>query len=336
MNVCVHRQHLHMDEYQGPNTPGAVIRRHRERLMLTQRELGQRCRLSQGRLSEYELGCKTPTWAVLTRALAVMGMRPVVDAVDCDVSAHAETVELRLAGADLRTFGPVTWLLAEPGQMLAPDLDADIADVLQPVATMLGSLTYALTGDIGRRATGARVEVSQVDAVVYDVSIATASHVCDVLLHMSSRVNAEFWDPHSEAFRCVFLVDELAAMLVRGRGTLRMRTRPTATTIVLSTDPGPRPACTQLQIGEAIVPVSRSAPGRHRDFAAVGLNARNGRLLDVEAVVLQLLGYRLPATFEPGLVELLAKLEVGVAQPVPDRAELGSDALERLTDSLQA
>ncbi len=85
-------------------TPGQLIHRQRELRAWTQRELADRCGLSKSQLSVFEAGAREPTWSVLCRILAAMGLQPRVTAEECDVSQHQATAEVR----DLRRCGHTT------------------------------------------------------------------------------------------------------------------------------------------------------------------------------------------------------------------------------------
>ncbi len=62
------------------NSPGALIRRHRERLGLSQRALALRAGTTQAAVSRIEQGLTAPNWGTVRALMLAMGLEPDLQA----------------------------------------------------------------------------------------------------------------------------------------------------------------------------------------------------------------------------------------------------------------
>jgi len=76
------------------DNPAEILRRERERLLLTQRELAQRSGVSQSAISRYEHGDAVLGWDAFRTLLAGMGQQPRIELeqLDADVDDRIDAV----------------------------------------------------------------------------------------------------------------------------------------------------------------------------------------------------------------------------------------------------
>jgi transcriptional regulator with XRE-family HTH domain len=228
-------------------TPGQLIHRQRELRAWTQRELADRCRLSQSQLSVYEAGAREPTWSVLCRILAAMGLQPRVTAEECDVSQHHATAEVR----DLRRVwahhrGLEGTRMTPPpdlGLVMQPSLSDSDATLrtLKPVSDLVEGLPSAFTGRTALRLLGLGCAVPCIDVLVAEQDPQDLDELCLLLSNRIGTGQVSLWSPEVFSYlRCPspMVVRDIARL---SGNRLCLRTRETGSEVRLRLDAGPLP-----------------------------------------------------------------------------------------------
>jgi len=244
-------------------TPGQLIRHQRHRRGWTQADLARAGGIVQCQVSRYESETQYPSWPVLCRLLAAMGMQPRVIAEPCDISQHGDSAWARSDFDERLTEGiPPAW--REGGIDLSALLAPHVSETplrryhLLPVLEMLDGLEYVLVGRIAMRMHGLGCSVPRVEAVV------AAEPGPEIWRHLSTRLEQgtlALWS--SDAGRYCWqptesLVGEIASLttVTNARLTeLSFRTRDTATELRVLIRPGPRPPFVVRGMGDHDLPL---------------------------------------------------------------------------------
>lgn len=227
--------------------PGQLIQRQRELRAWTQRELAQRCGLNQSQVAVYEAGTREPTWSVLCRILAAMGLQPRVTAEECDVSQHFATAEVR----DLRRVwaghrgleGTRITPPPELGLVMQPSLSDSDATLrtLKPVIDLVEGLPYAVTGRTALRLLGVGCPVPCIDVLVAEQGPQDLDGLCLLLSNRISNGHLSLWSPEVYSYlRCpsAAVVHDVARLT---GNCLSLRTRDTGSEVRLRIAAGPSP-----------------------------------------------------------------------------------------------
>jgi transcriptional regulator with XRE-family HTH domain len=233
-------------------TPGQLIRQQRHDRGLTQFALASRASISRSMLTRYESDRCFPTWPVLCRIMAAMGMQPGVVAEECDVSLHAATATRRRSFNDAAWARTGVWRRDEEPvdlcRVIRPDIRTEslIVPVLQPIAAFLDGLSYVITGRASLRLQGVCCSVPSVSVLLHessgmdvvrappDESVPESADDPRELLWrlLADRCAATSMHLWSESLACYQRSPnrfDLAGAAREGTGELCLRTRDTAT-----------------------------------------------------------------------------------------------------------
>ncbi|MDQ3423018.1 MAG: helix-turn-helix domain-containing protein [Actinomycetota bacterium] len=132
--------------------PAEILRRERERLLLTQRELAQRSGVSQSAISRYEHGDAVLGWDAFRTLLAGMGQQPRIELaqLDADVDDRIDAVLSEPDATSLIAFGPDRQLIDDVRATFAHRFEGLAAARLcgAPVPVDVIDMTGLVTDDV--------------------------------------------------------------------------------------------------------------------------------------------------------------------------------------------
>jgi transcriptional regulator with XRE-family HTH domain len=246
-------------------TPGQLLRHQRLRRAWTQRELARFAGIPQSQLAAYETDTRQPTWSVLCRTLAAMGLQPRVVAEPVDVTLHGETASVRAAAEEL-PFGPPPqcWAQHDPSpsqrrQQLRKSLQPSLSvrpltwlDV-EPVARTFAGLPYVIDGAAALRLQGIRCTVPYISTLLATGTV-DRSAAFERLSEQMPLTRMQLWSPTGNLYlRCptAGCLEQAAAL----SGTLQLRTAETATELRVQLSSEPLPPHVLRRFDDTNVPV---------------------------------------------------------------------------------
>jgi len=225
--------------------------------------------MAQPQISSYETDARQPTWPVMCRLLAAMGMQPRVVAEPVDISHHPATAAVR------QVERPSAPPRADPlalADLMRPDASVQAPNLrgLMPIVETLDGSPYVIVGAAALRLHGLGCVVPYVEAVI---SVTGTADRAAVFARLSERIRSthlRLWSPDGACYRQLPSACEIAGVAAISGDWLHLRTRETATEVRIRVTAEPSPAQVTRRIGDlqcCILALSELTAGAGPAFA---------------------------------------------------------------------